>query len=115
MPHKCTKCGKMYADGDMSILNGCECGNNRFLYVPKESIPKETNLIEKREINENEIIDTRGGYRGDDIECVRIIAPGQYEINIENILKMDGIIIKLQEEGRYIIHLPSLLKKRSKK
>jgi len=36
MPHRCTKCGKEYPDGDMRILNGCECGNNKFLYVPKE-------------------------------------------------------------------------------
>jgi len=110
MPHKCTKCGRVYADGDMNILNGCECGNNRFLYVPKE-----TKLMKDRDINKDETINTRGYNKYDDIECVRIIAPGQYEINLENILKMDGIIIKLQEEGRYIIHLPSLLKKKNKK
>jgi len=111
MPHKCTKCGKIYADGDMSILNGCECGNNRFLYVPKE-----TKLV--KDSKGSEIINTDGRIDKidkDDIECVRIIAPGQYEINIENIFKMDGIIIKLQEDGRYIIHLPSLLKKKNKK
>jgi len=100
----------VYADGDMNILNGCECGNNRFLYVPKE-----TKLMKDRDINKDETINTRGYNKYDDIECVRIIAPGQYEINLENILKMDGIIIKLQEEGRYIIHLPSLLKKKNKK
>ena len=119
MPHRCTKCGKLYEDGDMSILNGCICGNNKFLYVPKRTIPKEIDLIEEKEINENEIeiIKTSKSDKDkeEDIECVRIISPGQYEINIENMLKIDGLIIELREEGRYIIHLPSLLKKKNKK
>ena len=121
MPHKCTKCGRLYEDGDMNILNGCICGNNKFLYVPKETIPKEVNLIEEKESNENEIeiIKTsksdKDKDKEKDIECVKIISPGQYEINIENMLKIDGLIIELQEEGRYIIHLPSLLKRKNKK
>ena len=121
MPHRCTKCGKLYEDGDMSILNGCICGNNKFLYVPKETIPKEVNLIEEKKSNENEIeiIKTsksdKDKDKEKDIECVKIISPGQYEINIENLLKIDGLIIELQEEGRYIIHLPSLLKRKNKK
>jgi len=118
MPHRCTKCGRLYEDGDMNILNGCICGNNKFLYVPKETIPKETNLVKDKEINEDEIEIIRTNNKSDkeeDIESVKIISPGQYEINIENLLKRDGLIIKLQEEGRYIIHLPSLLKKKNKK
>jgi len=119
MPHRCTKCGRLYEDGDMNILNGCICGNNKFLYVPKETISKEIDLIEEREINENEIeiIKTSKSdkEKEEDIDCVKIISPGQYEINIENLLKIDGLIIELQEEGRYIIHLPSLLKRKNKK
>ncbi len=38
-----------------------------------------------------------------------------YEIKLENILSRDGIVIALQEEGRYMIHLPSLLKKRERR
>ncbi len=93
MPHKCTKCGKIYEDGDIRILNGCECGNNRFEYIPKEKRKKE---------------------EGERIEIVRIISPGCYEINLDNAFKMDGLIIALGEEGKYAIHLPSLLKKRKK-
>lgn len=48
------------------------------------------------------------------IESIRIIAPGQYEINLERLLEREEIIIALEEEGRYIIHLPSLLKKKPK-
>jgi predicted nucleic acid-binding Zn-ribbon protein len=101
MPHRCTRCGKLYEDGDYRILSGCECGNNKFIYVPKRKSLKEN--VQKLE-NRNE---TR-------IECVRIVSPGCYEINLENVLKKEGIVIALGEEGRYAIHLPSLLKRKKK-
>ena len=85
----------------MRVLSGCECGNNKFLYVPDEK--RERVEIEqeiKREFTEM------------GIESVRILSPGRYEINLEKLLEGEGIIIALQEDGRYVIHLPSLLKKR---
>jgi hypothetical protein len=101
MPHRCTKCGKLYPDGDMRILNGCECGNNKFIYVPKEKREPEKQVEEiKKELS------------GMGVESVKILAPGMYEINIEKLLERDEIVIALQEDGRYIIHLPSLLKKK---
>lgn len=103
MPHRCTKCGKTYADGDMRILNGCECGNNRFIYVPKEKkvdeVPKDERREESKEISFG-------------IESIKILAPGQYEINLEKLFEREEIVIAIQENGRYVIHLPSLLKKR---
>ncbi len=103
MPHKCTKCGKVYPDGDMRILSGCECGNNKFLYVPKE----------KRTVEE-QVEEIKKEFSGMGIESVRILAPGRYEINLEKLLERDEIVIALQEDGRYVIHLPSLLKKRKR-
>ncbi len=85
----------------MRVLSGCECGNNKFLYVPDEKREKvEIEQEIKREFTEM------------GIESVRIISPGRYEINLEKLLEGEGIIIALQEDGRYVIHLPSLLKKR---
>ena len=100
--HRCTKCGKLYPSGDMRLLSGCECGNNKFLYVPDE---RGETKVEKVEEIKKEF--TQMG-----IESVRILSPGRYEINIEKLLEGEGIIIALQEDGRYIIHLPSLLKRR---
>ncbi len=96
MPHKCTKCGKIYPDGDPKILKGCECGNTRFVYVPKK----------KRETKKEE-------FSG--VETVKIISPGMYEINLEKIFSRDEIVIAIQEEGRYAIHLPSLIGKIGKR
>ncbi len=118
MPHKCTKCGKIYPDGDYRILNGCECGNNKFLYVPKERLAERSTETEKDVKPESESKNKSEEVKIEDfegIESVKIIAPGMYEIKLENILSRDGIVIALQEEGRYMIHLPSLLKKREKK
>jgi len=131
MPHKCTKCGKVYPDGDYRILQGCECGNNRFLYVPKEL--KVNRVVEKddimavverlktggREIREIEKVEEKDREElvsfGEDIESVKIIAPGMYEIKLENILSRNGLVIALREEGRYVIHLPSFLKKKRRR
>ena len=129
MPHRCTRCGRIYPDGDSRILKGCECGNNRFEYVPRkraervEERVKEAGEPEKsiegtgeageaEEINEGEekpIIDIEG------VESVRILSPGMYEINLEKVFSRDEIVIALQEEGRYAIHLPSLVKSKEKK
>ncbi|MDD3043821.1 MAG: Zn-ribbon domain-containing protein [Methanosarcinaceae archaeon] len=36
MPHRCTKCGTLFEDGNAVILNGCpNCGWNKFLYERK--------------------------------------------------------------------------------
>jgi len=94
MPHICTRCGREYKDGDPEILKGCKCGSNKFLYLPKDKKAKKV----KKEFS--------------GIESVRILSPGCYEINLEKILSRDEIIIALREDGRYILHLPSLLKKK---
>lgn len=150
MPHKCTRCGKVYPDGDYRILNGCECGNNKFLYVPKElkvnrvvekddimtvverlkvktgesrgEIKEIVENVEKAEIDRDVSEGVGEGVEerelmsfGEDIESVKIIAPGMYEIKLENILSRNGLVIALQEEGRYVIHLPSFLRKKRKR
>lgn len=117
MPHRCTECGKEFVDGDMQILKGCECGNNKFLYVPIEKGEKKgereeeegaVGVEEKAEKVKNQIAEETG------METVRIVAPGQYEINLDKVLSRQEVIISLQEDGKYLLHLPSLLKDRDK-
>ncbi|MDV0446450.1 hypothetical protein MsAg5_02880 [Methanosarcinaceae archaeon Ag5] len=39
MPHRCTKCGAIFGDGDPVILTGCPtCKWNKFLYVREETV-----------------------------------------------------------------------------
>ena len=113
MPHRCTKCGKEYPDGDMRILKGCECGNNKFLYVPKAKAEVEADTG-KAEIEEPvRRIEKQLTDMG--IASVKIIAPGKYELNLDRLFTSDEIVIALQEDGRYVIHLPSLLKTKKEK
>ena len=48
MPHRCTKCGAVFGDGDSVILTGCpECKWNKFFYVRPEDVkPSPENEIE---------------------------------------------------------------------
>ncbi len=42
----------------------------------------------------------------DQFESIRIVEPGQYEINLMELYKRDEYIIELQEDGRYVIEVP---------
>ncbi len=139
MPHKCTRCESIFKDGAAIILNGCpNCGWNKFLYVRDEkiasggeikkekgSIPPEASkfikevdeLIGNRTIPvQPEIKEVKEKPRseeiGDRVESVRILSPGQYELNLESILKRDEIVMALKEDGTYIVHLPSVFQKK---
>lgn len=42
----------------------------------------------------------------DQFESIKIIAPGQYELNLMELYDRDEYIIALQENGRYVIQMP---------
>jgi predicted nucleic acid-binding Zn-ribbon protein len=47
MPHKCTNCGRTFADGSKEMLSGCpDCGGNKFQFRPSGSSPDETEASE---------------------------------------------------------------------
>ena len=134
MPHKCTRCENIFRDGAAIILNGCpKCGWNKFLYVKDEHTtdqpaasrdaipPAATQFIKevdellgnnpapvvketKEEKKKEEI--------GERVESVRILSPGQYELNLDSIMKRDEIVMALKEDGTYIVHLPSVFQKK---
>ncbi len=139
MPHKCTRCESIFKDGAAIILNGCpKCGWNKFLYVRDESganLPVENaaagaippaaskfikevdDLIGNKtapaqpEVKE-EKAETKTEEIGGRVESVRILSPGQYELNLDSILKRDEIVMALKEDGSYIVHLPSVFQKK---
>ena len=139
MPHKCTRCESIFKDGAAIILNGCpNCGWNKFLYVRDEkttygpeiktekgTIPPEASKFIK-EVDEfmgNRAVPIKPEIKevkekpkseeiGDRVESVRILSPGQYELNLESILKRDEIVMALKEDGTYVVHLPSVFQKK---
>ena len=140
MPHKCTRCESIFKDGAAIILNGCpKCGWNKFLYVRDDSpglvakienamntgqiSPEASNFIKevdeilgiKKETTElkNELkAENAPKEVGDRIESIRILSPGQYELNLESLLERKEIVMALKEDGTYIVNLPSVFKKK---
>jgi predicted nucleic acid-binding Zn-ribbon protein len=139
MPHKCTRCESIFKDGVAIILNGCpNCGWNKFLYVRDEKTvsrgetTKEKGMISQEASKFIKEVDELIGKRndpvqpeirelkekprseeiGDRVESVKILSPGQYELNLESILKRDEIVMALKEDGTYFVHLPSVFQKK---
>ena len=122
MPHQCVRCGKLYDDGAEEILKGCPCGGRLFFYISKKKLEETKDIVadltteEKDEI-EKDVFDLIGIERGVekpvvlDLESIRILKPGKYELDIVNLFKKRPLIYKL-EEGKYLIDLPESFKKK---
>ncbi|MDO5846665.1 MAG: Zn-ribbon domain-containing protein [Methanocorpusculum sp.] len=127
MPHKCTKCGREFRDGSVEILRGCpSCGGKKFLYVSdrvKHADVLEEKSIEKiAEETKEEVLEVKPegpASRPTDIlervESVRIVGKGSYELNLERLAESQDIIIGMGDDGKYMLDLPSMSKKRPQK
>jgi len=124
MPHKCTKCEEIFRSGDKRILSGCpKCGWNKFLFISEEAakaelfekneeeISAEFDKIEKK-LRQETIPEESDENDEDRVESVRILGPGMYELNIKTLLERKEIVMALKEEGKYVIHWPSVFGKR---
>ncbi|CAG0989329.1 MAG: Zn-ribbon domain-containing protein [Candidatus Methanoperedens sp.] len=142
MPHKCTRCESIFKDGAAIILNGCpKCGWNKFLYVRDDLLvpgpvvkiedatnagqisPEASNFIkevdeilgikkETTELKNEPKAENAPKEIGERIESIRILSPGQYELNLESLLERKEIVMALKEDGTYIVNLPSVFKKK---
>ena len=128
MPHQCTKCGKVYPDASEEVLKGCSCGARFFYYIRQEKLDeikrgktneiqstiKELDKTDKKQI-EKDIRDITGIEEEDkpvilDLESVKVIKPGKFEIDIVNLFNKKRPLIYKLEEGKYIIDLAATLK-----
>ena len=126
MPHQCVRCNTMYQDGAQEILKGCDCGARLFFYIKKKHIEEGKELIsnlsveEKKHIEEDvsEILHIKQEKEDRpvilDIEAIRVLQPGKYELDLVHLFKKDPLIIKL-EEGKYIIDLGQAFKEGKEK
>ncbi|MDQ1251298.1 MAG: uncharacterized protein QG646_371 [Euryarchaeota archaeon] len=141
MPHRCTRCGTIFEDGDSVILSGCpNCGWNKFLYVKKEvkgledqvnpaldeqKLDIESSLDEVvRSIDEalsseqddkKQEPEAERETEGERVESVRILGPGSYELNLNSLLERQELVMAIKEEGSYALHLPSVFKQKKDK
>jgi len=128
MPHQCVRCGKMYEDTSQNILTGCTCGSKLFYFIRAdrlESVKKEKNVADlssKDRIRiEKDIYDIIGDEINKnnpvilDIESVKVLKPGQFELDIVALFNSNRPLVYQTEEGKYIIDLANSLKRRPKK
>jgi predicted nucleic acid-binding Zn-ribbon protein len=94
--HLCIKCGALFKGKPEDILKGCpECGSHFFEYHPQ-------NKDENEEISQGEAIET-----------IMVRDHGIYEVDLPSLLEDDSIIVS-DEEGKYLIDINFLLKKKIK-
>src|SRR3989344_9705563 len=121
MPHQCVRCNKLFEDGSQQILKGCECDAKLFFYIKKQNIDAGKELIsnfseeEKQQIETDikEMLHIKEELDNPvilDLESIRVLEPGKYELDLVHLFKKDPLIIKL-EEGKYMIDLPQLFAK----
>ncbi len=117
MPHQCVRCNTFYDDGAQELLKGCGCGGRLFFFIKKEKledmkkISKEANLSTKdKEQIEEDIFDLVGSEIDRDqpvildLEAIRVLRPGKYELDLVHLFKGEPLIFKV-EDGKYMIDL----------
>ncbi len=123
MPHQCVRCNTFYQEGAQEILKGCKCGGRLFFYIKQQQIDEGQKILsnltveDKKQIEEDvtEILTLKLEPNAPvvlDIEAIRILKPGKYELDLVHLFKKDPLIIKL-DEGKYVIDLPHLFKEAS--
>lgn len=125
MAHKCTKCGREFADGSNEILRGCpSCGGKKFLFVREEDRHKDV-LEEKtteqlsKETGEEEFEvhpeEDTVSQVFDRVESIRVVNPGSYELNLEKLAESDEMVIGIGRSDEYVVDITSMSKNKSKK
>lgn len=127
MPHQCVRCNTFYDDGSEELLKGCHCGGRLFFYVKKEKLEQSKKILEDIKLSESEkeqiekdVFELVGSEVDKeepvilDLESIRVIKSGKYELDLVHLFKGDPIIFKLQE-GKYMIDLVETFKRAREK
>jgi len=122
MPHQCVHCSKIIDVGSKEILDGCEtCGGKFFFYIRDEQVEElkksqETAIPEFESVDKQRVeADVRSILKIEDetkpvildLESVRVMGPGKFEIDLVSLINRKPIVFKLSE-GKYIIDLEHL-------
>jgi predicted nucleic acid-binding Zn-ribbon protein len=122
MPHQCVHCGKIYPKATDALIRGCDdCGGHFFFYIKDEQIerikeaPIEIPEEHKKQI-EKDVREMAGIEKEDvpvilDLESVRAVGPGKFEIDVVNLFNKKRPLIYKMDEGKYIIDLAATLEK----
>jgi predicted nucleic acid-binding Zn-ribbon protein len=120
MSHQCVRCNTFYDDGSKELLNGCtKCGGKFFFFVRKEHIKEAEKLSESLSLSdkkqiEKDVFSMLGVESPEkavvlDLESIRILKPGKYELDLVKLLQKYPLIYRF-DEGKYIIDLEETFK-----
>ncbi|MEK6817761.1 MAG: Zn-ribbon containing protein [Nanoarchaeota archaeon] len=121
MPHQCVKCSNIIPAGSEELLNGCKsCGGKFFFYIRQEQLEKikKNFLVEIPEDEKESIeLDIREmvGITDEetpvilDLESIRAVGSGKFEIDVVNLFNKKRPLIYKIEEGKYLIDLATTL------
>ena len=115
MPHQCIRCNTFHEDGSDTILKGCPCGSKLFFFIRKDRLiemqaKQALNLSSQaRKEMETDILDIVGANNSDhpvvlDLENIRVLQPGKYELDLVNLFRNEPVVFRL-EEGKYVIDI----------
>ena len=121
MPHQCIRCSRIIPAGSRELLEGCkDCKNHFFFYIKDDQIKKiKEELIEIPEEEKKQVekdIREMAGITDEqapvilDIESIRSIGEGKFELDLSKLFRKDRPLIYKLEEGKYIIDLASTLR-----
>lgn len=123
MPHQCVRCNTFYKDGAEEILKGCSCGGKLFFYIKKEKLKEAQKVAEDVKLSkkdkeqiEKDVFELVGQEVDKDqpvvldMESIKVLKPGKYELDLVHLFKGEPLIFKL-EEGKYMIDLIESFKK----
>lgn len=119
--HRCIKCG-FIVKGDIEtiITGGCpQCGSKFFAYTSEKSRAQKP--VEDKEHKGHKVEDSvesesleEDSTEKESVEGVMVKGQGIYEVNLSSLLENESVIVS-NEEGRYLIDINSLLKKKLEK
>jgi len=121
MPYQCVRCSRIIPATSQELLKGCnKCGGKLFFYIREEKlkelqekpikIPKNERPKVERDIREIAGIEDPDAPVILDIESVRVLGAGKFEIDLVSLFKKDRPIIYKVEDGKYIIDFSPMLK-----
>lgn len=124
MPHQCVKCGELYADGSQELLKGCsKCGAKFFFFIRQAKLEEQKKIrdnIKKKDLKkmEKDVRSLMPQVKRDepvvlDLETIRVIGHGKYEIDVGSLMRGNPIIIQVGE-GKYYIDLFTAMNKKKK-
>ena len=120
MSHQCVHCGEIYPVGSRVLLDGCsKCKSHFFFYIREDhvdkmkqkeiEIPKEERKQVEKDIREIVGIKEEDAPVILDVESIRVIGYGKFELDLVKLLNKKHPLVYKLEEGKYIIDLASSL------